>query len=266
MDNIRALISSELNIIEGLLSNFIDPSNFIFTNLSDFISTKSKRIRSVLCLLYLKSQGLSIDNNVIRMLVSGELIHNASLLHDDVIDSSDIRRNEETIFKKYGSKISILSGDYILSLAVEQLLSINNPNILKIFLETTKKMCNAEINQYSYREKSIGIDEYIDIIEGKTASLFAAILKSGAHLLSINEDNAEKFGNLFGIIFQINNDLQPDSIRNDFNNGVKTAKDIIGIEKTLALKDNYKEDIRRVIVDIPKNEYKKGIEDLIELL
>ena len=266
MDEVRVLVKDELSQVEQSLSELIKEENIVYTNLKHFLMSKSKRIRSILCILYLKANNADITEDLLSLLIAGELIHNASLIHDDIIDSSELRRNEESLYKKFGSKIGVLLGDFLLSIAVEKLVSINNSEISNAFLNTTKIMSDAEIRQFINRDNNITIEEYLNIIEGKTASLFSVILKSAAILSGLKTEQAENFGKLFGIIFQINNDLTSESIKNDRTNGIKTAYDILGIEKTIALKDNYKEEIRRVIANSPNEKYKKGIEDLVDLL
>ena len=242
MDKFRALVSEELSVIDDNLDNIIEQDDCIFSDLRSFLSGNSKRIRSVICLLCLKSQGI------------------------DFVDNSDIRRGVPTLFKKYGSKLSVLSGDYLLSLAVERLIRLQNFDILTLFSDTVKKMSEAEITQYCSRNNEISFDEYLKIVTGKTAALFSSCIKSAAMLSGINCERAFRFGEKFGILFQINNDFDSDSAENDRFNGVKTAVSIIGIEKTLVFKDNYKEELRQILAEIPDNIYKKGIEDLIELL
>ena len=266
MDRIRALIRSDLDRIEHNLSYIIDTNTSIQTDIKKFINGPSKRIRSILCLLYIKANNTNADKGIINLLTSGELIHNASLLHDDVIDESDIRRGKEAFHKKYSSKVSILSGDYLLSIAVKVLMELKNENIMRIFLDTTKKMSTAELLHYTQRNKDTSLDSYIDIINGKTASLFEAILESAATLLNIDKIKAAKFGNLFGLLFQINNDKKSDSVLNDKKNGIKTIIDIIGIEKTESLKDNYKQEMRGIIKSLPNKQYSDRLEDLINLL
>jgi len=266
MDKIRALVTDELEEIEHVLLNIIEKSNPTLADLNDFLNGKSKRIRSIICLLYLKANNISINKNIIILLSSSELIHNASLLHDDVIDNSHTRRNLQTLFDKYGSKMSILMGDYLLSTAVKELLKLNNNQILQFFLQCTKEMSNAEITQYLKRNKNTTIDEYIQIAEGKTAALFSAILKSAAELNGLDIKEAERLGRIFGIIFQINNDLNKESAHNDKLNGVSNITDILGIEKSYVLKDNYKEEIKNIINKIPDNKYRQGIEGLINIL
>lgn len=266
MENVRALVSEELDLLEFSFNNILAPDNLIYADIDAFIRGKSKRIRSLLSLLYLKMNGIKIKDDIIKLLTSVELIHNASLLHDDVIDNSSYRRGNRTLFDKYGSKLSVLSGDYILSLAANKLLKLNNTNILNVFFDTTKAMSEAEIEQYLNRNSNITLNQYINIVTGKTASLFSACMSASAILANINIDIAQQFGTKFGILFQISNDMEPESEKNDIANGVKTIIDILGIEKTLDLKDNYKEELSRLLTHFPENKYKKGIEDLIELL
>jgi len=266
MQNIRALVDNDICKVDECIYNSFSSDNQILNEIKNFVSGESKRIRSILCLLYLKAFNAVINDDVIIVSAVAEMIHNASLLHDDVIDNGDIRRGQPTLFKKFGSKMSVITGDYILSAAVEMLLKTNNRLIYDLFINTTKKMSNAEIIQFINRNKDIRINDYINIIEGKTASLFSVLLKSSALLSGLDADLAEKMGNIFGIIFQINNDENPQSATNDKLNGVKTAVDILGIEKTQALKDNYKEEMKKLISEIPDNKYRKGIEDLVNKL
>lgn len=266
MDKIRALVSDELNIIEQRFCNLIKIKNDVFKDLNNFLLGKSKRIRSLISILYLKAFGKKITNDVSDILFVTELIHNASLLHDDVIDNSPLRRGERNLYDKYGSKVSVLSGDYVLSVAVEQLLAVANSKITDLFLVATKNMSEAEIIQLAGRNRDIDIEQYLRIICGKTASLFKACLTSCAMLSRLEVDTAANFAENFGILFQINNDLSPESVENDNQNFIKTAAGIIGIEKTLDLKDNYKEELSKILIDIPENKYKSGIEDLIRLL
>ena len=264
MNNIKNIVKNELKEVVACISKFM--CNNSYPDLNYFVQNKSKYIRSIIAILYLKANNVTINTDIIKLLASAELIHNASLLHDDVIDEGLERRGEKTIYAKYGSKTSVLYGDYLLSIAMKTVLGLNNLSILNMFIDTAEKMSEAEIIQLSNRNNSISVDEYLNIIKGKTASIFELILKVSALLSKLDEKIAGEFGMIFGIIFQINNDLNTKSAENDRKNGVCTAVNIIGIEKTLALKDNYKEELSKLLLNIPTNMYKKGIEDLVELL
>lgn len=258
------IISEELRLVEDSLRNLFLQNNDVLKELNKFLLSSSKRIRSKLCILYLKSNNVDIDENIINLLSAGEIMHNASLLHDDVIDESEIRRGEKTIGNNFNNKTSILCGDLLVSIAVTNLIKVKSDNVLNNFIDCTKKMSLAEISQYLLRDKVPSSKEYIDICAGKTSSLFSAILKSAAHICGLDCENADILGKNFGILFQIKNDLLKHSASNDKKNGVHTALDVFGIEKTNHLIDNYKEELLSLIRKYPENIYRRGLEDLVK--
>lgn len=256
------IIQKELEIVKERLGvGFVDPISGDV--LKDFLLSGSKFIRSTLSILYLKSQGIEIKDDIYKILVAGEIIHSASLLHDDVVDEADTRRGKTTISKEFDSKIAILAGDYLLSKAIGELVELKDFFILEKFKFCTQMMAEAEIKQYFLREKTPCADEYIQICKGKTAGLFSVILESVAGLSGMDSEKAKSFGEIFGLCFQIKNDLNQESAAVDKINGVITANDVLGIEKTQNLLDNYKEEMRKIIKDFPENLYKKGLEGLI---
>ena len=260
MNKINGLAKNELTLIDNELSNLFTNSNNIYKELKNFLETPTKRIRSLITILYLKANGI---NPNINLLVAGELIHNASLLHDDVLDNAKTRRNNPTLWTKFNPHISILSGDFLLSLATERLIKIENWKILAKFQNCIKKMSEAEILQYSLRNKIPTKEQYLEIIEGKTAELFVAILKSSCLEAKFQETQASNFARNFGLLFQLKNDLEKQSASADLENKIYTLKDIIGIEKTKVLMDNYQEEILKEIKELPQNIYSKGLKDLL---
>ena len=256
------ILKTELEKIkEELLSGFKDPLEN--NELERFLVGASKYVRSTLALLYIKSFGLEVNSDVIKILSIGEIIHNASLLQDDVIDDAEKRRGNLTIGKKYSSKLAILSGDYLLLLAMKKLLDLGNSEIIEYFRLCAEKMTTSEIQQFFFRNKSISKEEYLKICEEKTALLFSVILKSCAITLGVDDRKASEFGRLFGMIFQINNDLEKTSAQQDRLNGISTAKDILGIENTRILLDNYQGELKLLLKECSNNSYKKRLEDLI---
>ena len=263
MQNIISLISEEINNVNEALNNICDKHNYVYDALQDFINSPSKRIRSVLTILYLKSLEKKISPDIITMLCAGELIHNASLLHDDVLDDANTRRGIQTLHKQFSPKIAILCGDYLVSIATKKLAELNNNKILTIFQECTRKMSDSEIVQFINRRKFLDADTYIEICKGKTAALFVAILESAATLANIDELAAKNFGENFGILFQLKNDTEKYSAQLDKQNNIYTLKDILGIEKTNDLKDNYLERANTYITNMPQNIYNNALKDLI---
>ncbi len=263
MDNIKKIIEQELKSVDKELGKAVKKNNDIYNAIHDFIESPLKRIRSISAILYLKLNQIVINQKILDILTAGELIHNASLLHDDVIDNSDTRRGVETLWSRYTPQISILSGNILVSTAVDKLITLNDWNILGYFQNCTKRMNEAEIEQYLMRGKILSADNYIKIAEGKTASLFEAIFASCAVSAGLDKQKAVYFAKNFGILFQLKNDLSPKSMETDKQNRIFTLKDILGIEKTYILMDNYQEEIRRVLEEFPESIYKQGLKDLL---
>lgn len=251
------------NVKSYILSDFVEilPDE----SLSKFLLGPSKMIRSTLALLFILAQNFNLNEKIYNILAAGEIIHNASLLHDDVIDKADTRRGELTLSKKYSPAISILSGDYLLAKAFRH-LSQTSDDVIEIFQKTSQNMVEAEIKQFLTRGQKLSKEEYISICKGKTASLFSAVLECCALTLGVNKSEFREFGLLFGITFQIKNDLDFNSVLIDKKNKIYTAKDILGIEKTAQLLDNYKEDMGNLIRYFPENIYKEALEGLIKNL
>ena len=181
-------------------------------------------------------------------------------------NNAEDRRGISTFHKIYDSKISVLAGDYLLTHAIKKLIKINNLEIFNIFQNCIQQMTKAEINQYFLKSKIPTKEQYLEICKGKTAQLFIAILESCAILLNLNKATASKFAELFGICFQINNDLETKSMEQDKSNEIYTANNVLGIEKTRILLDNYKEEMRGILSDFPDNIYKQNLEDLVNNL
>ena len=266
MDNIRKLCAQELEAVDNILNELLSvKKDKIYDELRCFFNAPQKRIRSLIASLYIKALGHR-TTDIIDILVIGELIHNASLLHDDVLDDAFERRGLQTLGSKFSSKVAILSGDLLLSMATKKLICINNWKIIEIFQECIEKMCNAELKQYFLRGDMASTNVYLKIAEGKTASLFEAVITSSALITSCPENQARSFAQKFGVYFQLKNDLETISAESDAKNKIYTLKDILGLEKTKVLMDNYLEEIRRELTVIPENQYKNAIEDMLRLL
>lgn len=248
--------------MEKVLEKLIEGIEYPF--LLEFLMEPSKRIRSKVAILYLNLGGYELEDKIYNILASGELIHNASLLHDDVIDEAETRRGNTTVGKTLSYKMSIIAGDYLLSHAISKLLELNNTHIIEIFKNCTKTMCEGEISQFFLRRNIPSKEDYINICKYKTGALFAAILESCAHIAGMDEAKARKFGETFGIYFQIKNDLEEESAKADEKNEIYTAKSVLGIEKTLLLLDNYREKMKNILQEFPDNIYRQELEGLFK--
>ena len=269
---IVSVIGSELAEVDRIISEEI---SYPTEDLSNFLFSSGKKIRSALASLFLKMFGCVMNDELFELLAGVELAHNASLIHDDIIDMSKIRRTAETFEVKFDTKTAVMTGDYILSLVFRKLLKLNNADILNDFVGTFSEMAMGEINQYFDKFKIPSLENYIEKTTSKTAKLFETCLKSSALIASQDKKLWGDFGINFGIAFQIKNDLDNISGDNsDITNGVYTAPVIFsgsvnvnddGIHKTKLLINNYLNKCREILAKCPQNIYNKAILDILEL-
>lgn len=278
-ENIIDIVREDVERLQNNICCIIPENEGVEDRLRDYFASSQKHIRAVLSFLYLRAYSLDIDEKQIVFQSVIELVHNGSLIHDDVIDKSDTRRGKKSFNAEFGEHLSVIAGDYVLSFALKQIYELKSFEILDIFAQTFSKMCKGEISQYNSKYIIPTIDEYIEKSYNKTGALFEAAI-SGAEFLAAGKVNpyTKDFAINFGIAFQIKNDIKnilqnkPD---NDIDNGIYTAAMIYagssenlaaGIEKAKILLDTY---IRRAKIQLeymPENIYKQTILDLLELL
>jgi len=174
------------------------------------LKSGGKRIRPLLTLASAKLCGYSQGSRDINLAACVELIHNATLLHDDVIDASNLRRGMKTPNAIWGNQSSILVGDYLLSRCFEMMVEDGSIEILKLLSSTSSKIAQGEVMQLEYKGEADILEEtYLNIINLKTASLFAAATKVGACLgdkSKKEKDALESYGKNLGLAFQIADD------------------------------------------------------------
>ena len=234
-----------LNEINDQLSNEIDDLNaflkkvtttdipLINTLSSHMIDSGGKRIRPII--VFLISKIMSNEKKVIESAAIIELIHAATLLHDDVVDQSDVRHNINTANKLWGNDSAVLVGDFLYSRAFELILEINRERVYKILAETTNKISQGEVMQLMYKEKIIEDKEkYIEIVYLKTGKLFEASALVAMDIAGSNHDWAKQFGKNFGIAYQLRNDYL-DYFGDDNETGKNIAEDLSEGKSTLPL-------------------------------
>ncbi len=226
------LVSNDLEKLDIALNNEIKKySNSITKDICDFINAKSKRLRPVLIFLITKALNNDIDEKIINLAAAVELIHNATLIHDDIIDNAKIRRARVSLNASIGNNLSVLAGDLLLVMANRILNKFNNIDIFDVFSKSLSLMCLAEINQYFLLNKVPDFNTYIEKSKNKTAQLFIASIDSLCKILDIKECEALcSFALNFGIAFQIKDDLinilNNDTTKQAFSdvyNGIYTA-------------------------------------------
>lgn len=257
MKTYQDIVSVVRGDIEHLESEIVADLSFPNSSLEELLLAPAKRIRPALAFLFLRAKGLEITDEDFVHQTAIELAHTASLIHDDIIDLSEKRRGLDTLNAQFGDKIGVLTGDYILSVALKKI--VNKPELLNEFLETFSEMAQGEINQYFTRFEVPSLEEYLHKTVQKTAGLFR---------LALGND----FGLNFGIAFQVKNDLK--DVEDDIKNGVYTAPVIFsggteitpeGILKTKDLINKYLDKAADEIKNLQQNEYSQAIKEILEL-
>ena len=272
-----------LPFIEKYMIQCIDVRDELKSHIINFLKAPSKRVRPLLSILFYKSLYGEINENQLKALGAVELIHSASLIHDDIIDKSDIRRGLKTTASEFGNKLGVICGDYLLSIAMNIVTELGSIGLLQNFSDTLKKMCIGEINQNFDRFKIGTIEEYIEKSKNKTAYLFQTAMLTPFIIGRIQDNQlAAKFGLNTGISFQIrddlvnvlNTDLSKPS-ENDISDGIYNAPVIYagnierysdGVEKTRCLLNNYINEAKNSLKMLPNNIYKESLEKFSELL
>lgn len=154
--SILEIVQPEIEQIKEKMFDGIEVQEPLKSKLFDVLNAPSKHIRSVVSILYLKALGIEIDEKQILFQSAIELVHNASLIHDDVIDESSKRRSVKTINSEFGNKLAVIVGDYLLSVALKKIRKLNSPVIIDIFAQTLDDMCQGEViqdfNKYKLRQ------------------------------------------------------------------------------------------------------------------
>jgi len=200
-------IQSDLSDANRILDNTLTASNYpILRNIGSYVSqVKGKQVRAALVILLAQNKTPHIHTYAAGI----ECIHLASLIHDDIIDNADTRRNQPTLYKKYGTNTALVSGVYIYAQALKLITSLNNQEILTHISDTVAMLCEGELFQFSERHTFMTPEQYLQMITEKTAALFMSACYGGALLGGATPDQAkaaETFGKALGIIFQLTDD------------------------------------------------------------
>lgn len=211
LKSIQSTIAPELRQLNDLIAETLRSSNPLMTSIIDnYLKTKGKQIRPILVLL---SAGLfgKIDSRVISAGASVELLHNASLIHDDVVDETRMRRGEKTINGVWDNHIAVLVGDFFVSSSLACALETGDIRIISSIASLGKLLSLGEIDQiYNARYHNLSEDAYFETIYRKTASLFMSCVEMGAYAVNAPADKIDvirEYARLLGLCFQIRDDI-----------------------------------------------------------
>ncbi len=208
---IKNYLRDEMLLFEEYLQASVKSDNPLINEMVGYLfNTSGKRLRPLLVLMTAKACG-GIIPETYHGAVTVELLHTATLIHDDVIDKSDTRRGKRSLHAVYDNTQAVLLGDYLLSTALLESVKTKDLNIIRIISELGQNLAEGELNQFTLANKII-VDEdaYFEVIDKKTASLMRASIAIGAITGGADNEMIERFtqlGSILGISFQIRDDI-----------------------------------------------------------
>lgn len=232
-DEIRDLISSDLERLQKIIKQSLSSNSPLLNKIVDkYLETKGKQIRPIIVVLSAKFFGAEVSDGVLCGAASVELLHNASLIHDDVIDETKQRRGHDTINNTWDNHIAVLVGDFFVSNALACAIRTNDFRVISTISELGKELSTGEIDQIDVaKHHSIDEQTYFSIVNKKTASLFQSCVKVGGYSVGASDidiANLSKFVELLGLSFQIKDDIfdyfKDDAIGKPTGNDLREGK------------------------------------------
>lgn len=208
---IKSPIKSELERFDALFAKAFEHSDGLLSQALSYIARRTgKRMRPALIMLIAKNYG-TVDETTLNAAVALELLHTVSLVHDDVVDESDMRRGQASVNASFGNKVAVLVGDYLLSTALLSIARTESITMIRCLADLGHTLAAGEILQLStIKSNGLSEDIYFDIIKQKTAALFEACCTIGALSGGAADDEieaAKQFGRNIGMMFQVRDDI-----------------------------------------------------------
>lgn len=242
-----------MDLVKQKIQHILGKSPLIIRDYTKhLLGGQGKNIRAYSVLVTAEDSEGMVDPNAITVAAAIEILHLATLVHDDVIDNADIRRGIPTLQKKFGKRTAVICGDYLLSVALNLVAQIpNKKDYLELKMpDFVGKVCLGELNQHiNNTNLDLSIYQYLKIISGKTAALFEASFFGGAIFSGCNESDVNQFkrlGNYIGMIFQLSDDwidfdtseeIANKPVQSDYEQGVITLPLIHALKEKSELKE-----------------------------
>lgn len=269
VNNELLLVMLELNKISEQHNSESDLNENIINHV---LGIPGKQLRPALTIICSKIWNKDVDNKVIKMATAVELLHIATLVHDDTVDFADTRRGEKTASKIWGPHIAVLVGDFLFATSAEYVCDTNSIRLIKQFASTISDLAKGELKEIENSNNlNIKLDNYLDVIFKKTASLFATSSMSGALLGGANENDIQalySYGKNLGLGFQIFDDVLDfegeetqlgKPVGNDLKNGIMTYPSIIARNNSKKLKKDIEE-----LFKLPKNKKENAVKSIVK--
>lgn len=211
IEDIRQSLHKEFDRLDALISRSLDSSNPLMNQvIGNYLSHKGKQLRPMLVMLTAKLFG-GVNDHALTAAASVEILHNASLIHDDVVDDSDCRHGNKTINAVWDNHVAVLVGDFFVSNSLQLATETGDLRVIRTIADLGKLLSLGEMDQiYNARFHELNEESYFKVISHKTASLFVACVSMGAYCCGVDDgrlDDIRRFAELFGRCFQIKDDI-----------------------------------------------------------
>ena len=211
LNELLAPIAAEMKAVDLVIRECLDSDVVLIRTIGDYIiGSGGKRIRPAMVLLSAKAFGYKGDQHL-KMAAVIEFIHTATLLHDDVVDESALRRGRSTANEMFGNAASVLVGDYLYSRAFEMMVDVNRMAVMQVMSQATKVISEGEVLQLmNVNDPDVTQEKYLQVVRFKTAKLFEAAARTGAILADASQtlqEAAAAYGRHMGTAFQLIDDL-----------------------------------------------------------
>ena len=211
MESSYALVADEFSAVNQLITQQLVSDVGLVEDISQYlVASGGKRIRPLISLLSAGALGDNNSQKQIQLATAVEFLHTATLLHDDVVDMSTLRRGQPTANANWGNASSVLVGDFVYSKAFQLMVGIGDMRVMQILSDTTTKIAEGEVKQLmAIGDLTLNESDYFEVIRNKTAQLFEGACQSAAVIASASDAHIQKlgeYGNYLGLAFQLVDD------------------------------------------------------------
>lgn len=245
LDEISDFLKPELAAVDQEIAAIVESDTQLVTEVGNYVlSGRGKRLRPMMLLLVARAAGYEGESHI-NVAAALEIIHTATLLHDDVIDKAALRRGKATVNARWGDDVAILIADYLYANAFRLAMQSLSPIVISTICQVTAQMCEGEMYQIEKRQQFLTTEDYLRIVRHKTAFLFSASTGLGAVIAGMNEKDIlslTHFGMDFGIAFQIIDDTldlvgHDDELGKDSGTDIRNGKQTLPLIRTLEMAD-----------------------------
>lgn len=270
LSKIRELVAEDFEAVNRIILNELNSQVPLITEINlHLIQSGGKRLRPLLVLLIAKALNYQGDTEHHELAAIVEFVHTATLLHDDVVDASDRRRNQPTANAIWGNQESVLAGDFLYSRAFQILARRSNIPVMKVLADTTNQIAEGEVLQLINRGQEISEADYFKVIQRKTAQLYAAAAEIGAIITAPHNtiicQAAGNFGLQLGLAFQMIDDLL-DYIADTQSTGKNIGDDLAEGKVTLPLiytLHHGTENQKKILRDAIQSQGRESIDEVV---